>query len=110
MRKSLVFVALLALAACQSDAPPPLPMGVTALSAAERADCLDHGGSVGMGGMVQAEICYRPTPDAGKACTKASDCSGACMADTMTCSNVTPQFGCYDVMTEDGQKAGLCVD
>lgn len=110
MRKSLLFAALLALTACQSDAPPPLPPGVTPLSAAERADCLDHGGSVVMGGLATAEICLRPTQDAGKACTKASDCSGACMADTMTCSKVTPLFGCYEVMMEDGQKAGLCVD
>lgn len=54
--------------------------------------------------------CTNPTPDAGKACTKASDCSGACMADTMTCTTMSPMFGCYEVVMEDGQKAGLCVD
>lgn len=111
MRKFLVIAALLALTACQAEAPPPFPPGAAGgLTQAERADCLDHGGAVGMGGLARAKICLRPTPDAGKACQRASDCSGACMADTLSCSKVTPQFGCYQVVMEDGQKVGLCVD
>ena len=32
------------------------------------------------------------------------------LADSLTCSAVVPQFGCFEMMTEDGRKAGLCVD
>ncbi len=114
MWKTLLFGAvLLSMAACVEDpivvpvepqvTGPGAPMSQTA-----QAECAEKGGAVvvGMGG----PVCATPTPDAGKACTKASDCSGSCMAETMTCSKVTPQFGCYDVVMEDGQTAGLCVD
>lgn len=108
MRKSLVVLTLLAgLAGCQTETPPPAG---AALTEAERVDCLEHGGKLGRGGMLGNEICYRATPDAGKSCKKASDCSGACMADTMSCSKLSPQFGCFEMMTDDGQKVGLCVD
>lgn len=94
IRGLLLTVALLVLAACQPEAAP---VG---------ADC--PGGAVVYG--MAGPTCAKPTPDGGKACIKASDCSGHCMADTMTCSKVTPQFGCFEMMTEDGQKVGLCVD
>ncbi len=70
--------------------------------------CLQKGGQV-VNGLV-GPSCGMPTPDAGKSCKKASDCSGSCLGETMTCSKITPQFGCYQVVMEDGQKIGLCVD
>jgi hypothetical protein len=98
IRRLALCLTLIGLAACQPDAGPG---GVV-----EGGDC--PGGTVvhGMAG----PTCAKPTPDAGKACKKASDCSGHCMADSMTCSALTPQFGCFDMRTEDGQKVGLCVD
>lgn len=113
MRKFLVIAALAALAGLagcvEETVTPSGPEGVK-LSAAERTACLAKGGTVGRGGLMPNEICITPNPDAGKACTKASDCSGHCMAETRTCSPVTPQFGCFEMLMEDGQKAGLCVD
>lgn len=107
IRGLTLILAVIALVGCQSegipdhqrpdgviegpDAPPPCPGGTVV---------------IGMAG----PTCAKPTPDAGKSCTKASDCSGACMADSMTCSTISPQFGCYDIVMEDGQKVGLCVD
>ncbi len=105
----LAALALLTLAACQPDAPPR-PEGSTDLSAAERAACLAEGGTVGRGGMLASEQCFKPLPDAGKSCSTAKDCSGLCMADTGTCQAVTPQFGCLEFLDETGQKVGLCVD
>lgn len=110
--RRIILLAVLAfgLAACvEEPANPPGPETLN-LSGAERAQCLAEGGTVGRGGLMPNEVCFRPTPDAGKSCMKASDCSGLCMADTMTCSKVTPQFGCFEMMNEDGQQVGLCVD
>ena len=45
-----------------------------------------------------------------RSCTKAGDCEGQCLADTKTCSKVSPIFGCYDYLDETGQVVGICVD
>ncbi|MEZ5716333.1 MAG: hypothetical protein R3D85_14950 [Paracoccaceae bacterium] len=55
-------------------------------------------------------MCFRPTPDAGKSCRKASDCSGVCLADTRTCSTMSPMFGCYGFLDDEGREAEICVD
>jgi hypothetical protein len=102
-------LALVGLAACQPDVSPVAPQG-PGLTQAEQADCRDHGGSLGRGGLIGGEVCFKPTPDAGKSCDKASDCSGSCMADTRTCSKQTPQFGCFEFLDDQGQKVGLCID
>jgi hypothetical protein len=70
--------------------------------------CQQKGGQVVIG--LVGPTCAMPTPDAGKSCKKASDCSESCLGETMTCSKIKPLFGCYEVVMEDGQKVGLCVD
>lgn len=102
-----LILAVVALVGCQSEGIPDSerPDGVIE-GPAEPPSC--PGGTVVIG--MAGPTCAKPTPDADKPCTKASDCSGACMADTMTCSKTTPQIGCYDIVMEDGQKVGLCVD
>jgi hypothetical protein len=109
IRGFLLSLALVALVACQSEGIPDSerPDGVLPDPVPEaQLDC--PGGTVVQG--LAGPTCAKPTPDAGKACTKPSDCTGACMAETMTCSDITPMFGCYEVVMEDGQKVGLCVD
>ena len=98
---------LVALMGCKPDGVAISDGGLTA---AERAECVAQGGTVGRGGLRLGDICTKPTPDAGKACKKASDCSAICMADTMTCSTVSPQFGCFGLIEEDGHRVDLCVD
>jgi hypothetical protein len=107
MRRLALIIAL-ALTACVQE-PATGPQG-KALSDADRAECLMQGGSVGRGGLLPDEVCFRPKPDAGKACTRKSDCSGMCLADTNTCSKVTPMFGCFEFLDETGKKAGICID
>ncbi len=105
---ALVGVGLGLFAACtveDGDEPP-----AKALSAVEREVCLSGGGRVGRGGVFPDELCFRPLPDAGKACTKASDCSGQCLTETMSCSKEAPMFGCYGFMDEQGRPADICVD
>lgn len=104
-----MIAAALLLAACQSDAPP-LPEGSVSMTRAERALCEAEGGTVGRGGMLASEQCFKPLPDAGKSCGTASDCEGMCMADTRTCQAITPQFGCFEFLDETGRKVGLCAD
>ncbi len=102
-----ILVMVLALAACQPEPPQPPAGGLTG---AERAECLDHGGTIGRGGLMPGDICFRPTPDAGKSCRKASDCSGVCLSDSRTCSKTTPQLGCFEYLDAEGRTVGLCVD
>ncbi len=97
--------ALILLAGCmpgQEDTPRP--------DAAERTACEAEGGTYAQGGILGNWICFRPTPDAGKSCTRATDCSAMCYADTRQCSEVTPVFGCFAYLDEQGQPVGICID
>ena len=109
IRGLALVLALVGLVGCQSDEIPDSERPDGVIEGPGPEEVLDCPGGTLVHGMA-GPTCAKPTPDAGKACTKASDCSGACMAETMTCSEITPQFGCYEVVMEDGQKAGLCVD
>lgn len=102
-RWSVALLAALLLAACQSEAEEGQAGGGVETCAAE-------GGTPGRAPLSGQEICIRPTPDAGKACTRKSDCTGFCLAETRSCAPVTPMFGCFAVLTEDGTEATLCVD
>lgn len=102
-------MALAVLLAGCTEEPPAVTQGKP-LSPAERAECLASGGSAGRGGLVPDEVCFRPLKDAGKVCTKAADCEGVCLADTKTCSKVTPMFGCYEFLDEQGRQLAICVD
>ncbi|VDC27300.1 hypothetical protein [Pseudogemmobacter humi] len=97
-----------ALVGCVEE-PPGVRQGKT-LSPAERAECLAAGGSVGRGGLLPDEICFRPLKDAGKVCTKATDCEGVCLASTRTCSKVEPMSGCYELLDGQGRQLAICVD
>lgn len=107
-RRLILGLGLLVLAGCTSEAPDAA--GLIPLSASERADCVAAGGKVDRGGLFNREICFRPEPDAGKSCRKEDDCNGFCMADSGTCSVISPQFGCFDILNEDGARIGLCLD
>ena len=60
MKRFVLILAGLLLASCV--APPAGPQGKV-LSAAERAECLMQGGTVGRGGLLPDELCFRPEPD-----------------------------------------------
>lgn len=104
----LFLIAAMALGGCVEE-PQTGPQGKP-LSDVERAECLMQGGSVGRGGLLPDEVCYRPQRDAGKACAKQSDCEGMCLADTRSCSPVSPIFGCFEFLNETGQTVRICID
>ena len=80
---ALAVCALLALvAACQDGSGN---MAEKPLSPAERAACEGRGGIPYVFTESMTEGCVTPPPDFGKHCTKSSQCSVACSADTRTC-------------------------
>ena len=105
----MALVALALTAACQPE-PERLPPVGEELVALQRAQCEADGDIWGRAGAEGAFICFRRTRDAGQRCTRADDCSGACLARSGTCSPLDPLIGCEEVLTSSGTRATLCVD
>ncbi len=74
------------------------------------AACVEAGGRWARGGIAGLPLCFLPTPDAGKACTTAEDCTGFCLAETGTCSAESPLFGCFALFDLDGAEVTICID
>lgn len=125
---SLILTALLV--AC-SSAPPAAnpaaaPAAATSPEAAEAyreardVDCQAAGGTLQRLGRLQREQCVIPYADAGKACSRKSDCTGQCLAGgevavgsppTRTCQRDAPQnFGCRQRIDEGKAQGMICVD
>ena len=96
-------MAVVALGACVDDGPETL-------SPAEEQACTARGGYVGVAGFSGAEFCAEPTPDAGAACSRSSDCASYCEAETRTCTSHFNQFGCYSYLDDNEQVVSICVD
>lgn len=76
----------------------------------EEAACRAKGGQWAKAGKLAAMTCYIPSKDAGKSCTKQSDCSSQCLARSKTCAPIWPIFGCSEVLQNDGALVKLCID
>ena len=94
-----------AAAAPEAAAEAPAPV----MSPQEQA-CVKKGGAWATTGKSGARACVKTTRDSGKHCTKASQCEGACLARSNTCSPVTPLFGCNDILQDNGAMVTLCID
>ena len=111
----LIFVFLLAaggLTACLHEemTEPDQPLIGASAVEAQRAACETDGGTFGTGGITGALVCYRPTSDAGKACSASTDCTTECLARSRTCAPVEPLFGCNDILDALGRTVTLCRD
>jgi len=84
--------------------PPPKPKSPV------EAKCLKSGGLWADAGKSGAKSCIRRTKDAGRSCTKQTQCEGYCLARSHTCAPVTPMFGCNDILQADGREVTLCLD
>ncbi|PJL76076.1 hypothetical protein B9Y61_00345 [Stenotrophomonas maltophilia] len=124
---SLVLTALLA--AC-SSAPTTVDTTTRAASSTPEADeayreardvdCQAAGGTLQRLGRLQREQCVIPYADAGKACSRKSDCSGQCLATgevvagvvaTGTCQRDASQnFGCRQRIDDGKAQGTICVD
>ena len=124
---SLVLTALLA--ACGSapttvgtttQAASSTPEAVEAYREARDVDCQAAGGTLLRLGRLQREQCVIPYADAGKACSRKSDCSGQCLATgdvaagsavTGTCQrDVRQNFGCRQRIDDGKAQGTICVD
>jgi hypothetical protein len=83
---------------------PPVPQSP------EEAKCLKSGGVWATAGKGDAKSCVKATRDAGRACTKQTQCEGLCLARSGTCAPVKPLFGCNDIFEADGRRVTLCLD
>ena len=113
--RGLVFclIAVLALGSCKPAPENPYPGAENfgpQLLERERLACEKDGGRFAQGGLARTLVCYRTPRDAGKSCTKASDCSTQCLARSQTCAPIDPLLGCNEVLGNDGSRTTLCVD
>ncbi len=111
MRQGAVFItvlALLALAGCIPGAAPTLPPVGSAAVDAARSTCAAQGGNFRALGQ-SLLFCQYQTDDAGKTCTRASDCEGACLARSRSCAPLKPLAGCNEVLTDRGQTVTECL-
>jgi hypothetical protein len=85
------------------------PMQTRVATPAEIA-CLKQGGSWAGAGRAKTQICIHQTKDAGKRCTRQSQCDGYCLARSGTCAPITPLLGCNDILQDNGVMVTLCID
>ncbi len=89
-------------------AKPDAAQAPAALIPPEMVKCEKSGGqwaTVGTSG----RICVFQTRDAGKICRKKSDCKGECLAQSGTCSPITPLMGCNSVLDDQGRTMTQCL-
>lgn len=105
----LALAALAALTACQPDGAALPPVGAD-LVALQKARCEARGDVWARAGGEGAFACLRRTPDAGRRCTRATECSGTCLARSSTCAPFDPMVGCTEVLTASGTRAMQCLN
>ena len=88
----------------EAEPLPPAPK-----SAAQIA-CEDDRGQWTPTGMGDLHICVFATRDAGKRCTRESQCEGVCLARSGTCSPIRPLLGCHEILQENGARVTQCIE
>jgi len=105
-RKLLLLIGILGFSGClpqgRDQSPKPVP--------ADKIACEAKGGSYGIGGLFGDFMCFLTTPGGGQPCDSQRGCTAMCLAETRTCSTVTPMFGCYSFLDPDGKVAEICID
>jgi hypothetical protein len=81
--------------------PPPISPA--------QALCAKSGGDWSALVQSSGRLCVHHTRDSGKFCTRKSDCQGECLAQSGTCSPITPLMGCNDILQANGSRVKLCL-
>ncbi|WP_136645084.1 hypothetical protein [Tabrizicola sp. YIM 78059] len=58
----------------------------------------------------QLRTCVFSTGDAGRQCSRSSQCEGACLARSGTCAPFKPLIGCHEVLLDSGMRATECIE
>lgn len=106
-------VLILVLAGCLPGRKPPeptAPVGTAEYAEQQRTICEARGGNFAPAPGSGLSVCFETPKDANAPCNSASDCDGACLARSRTCSPVKPLLGCNEVLLDGGQLAEICVD
>lgn len=86
------------------DAAPPPP------KSADQLACEKRKGAWRAVGRTAARTCIMPMRDAGKQCTRESQCQGQCLARSGTCAPMDPLLGCNEVLQANGARVTLCIE
>ncbi len=109
----LALTSVAALGSCKPKPENPYPGAEnfgSQLLERVKAQCESDGGTFGPGGKTGGLVCRKTPADAGKSCTKQSDCSTQCLARSQTCAPLEPLFGCNEVLSANGARMTLCLD
>lgn len=113
MWRALIICLIFVLAACQ-EKDQQLDSGLEGydphLIENQREACTKNGGRFGPGGLSGTFVCFETPKDANKPCSVASDCDGACLARSRSCSPIKPLLGCNDVLTNAGFVTTVCLN
>lgn len=82
--------------------------------------CAISGGHIERFGKAQFPYCVKPFSDAGKACSKKSDCVGECLVEDGPAARLAgkgtcqardePLHGCFSSLDSEGEAHSVCVD
>ena len=87
-----------------AEAPPPPPKSEAQLA------CEKKKGSWVTFGKGTLRTCIFSTKDAGKSCTRSSQCDGQCLARSGTCSPLKPLMGCNEILQDNGARVTECIE
>ena len=94
--------------------PAPVPEAEAEAAELQKSDmqiaCEKKKGRWARTGSGDLHTCVFTTKDAGKSCTRQSQCEGLCLARSGTCSPIRPLLGCNDILQDDGSRVTLCID
>ena len=94
--------------------PAPQPAAAPAVPAEVKSeiqrDCEKRGGTWSGVGSGVLRTCVFETKDSGKRCERESQCEGACLARSGTCSPVKPLLGCHEILQDNGARVTLCIE
>lgn len=72
--------------------------------------CEKKGGYWSPAGNGSLRACVFPTRDAGKQCSRESQCESHCLARSGTCAPFNPLLGCNEILQDDGARVTLCIE
>ena len=91
--------------AAETEEPPP-----PEAKSERQIACEKDGGSWMRAGGGEIRVCIYSTRDAGKRCTRESDCEGLCLARSGTCAPVRPLLGCNEILQDNGARVTQCIE